>query len=386
MNKIIGSTLLMMVLVTISCRDESLYPLPYDDRTTGAYLRMYSIASNVFDLNDLANSGFEVIWESVDENGGQDLQEIEFYVSHRRGLGLTDEVLVKTVPATGFQSVPEPTDSEFIRSTIRITANEVLAALNTITADPDGAGLLVGFPGDFIAADQIIFRWVQVLKDGRTFSVINPQAAVNAAFAKTAEANMTPNITGGQFYSAPYTYTVVVRSLIADSWTGDFSLTQTALWSRNHSAELHSLSFPSHLNQKYFPDQTVTLSKVPGGLSTQREFTVNYRGSNVKMVINLENGLVWVPVQNSTVACPENPNRLFYWQLPPGGSFSPGSFTLPAGLPQASTPNRGSYSTTAGSTAGDSFSIGIDDDADEYGRRNAYCDIGLRIKLQLTKL
>jgi hypothetical protein len=386
MKKIVYTTLMLMLLVVVSCRDESLYPLPYDDRTTGAYLRMYSISSNVFDLNDLNNSAFDVNWESVDENGGRNLQEIRFYVSHRRGTGLTNEVLVKTVDASGFQPVPQPTISDYVRARIRITANEVLTALNTITADPDGAGLLVGFPGSLIAADQIVFRWVQVLKDGRTFSVLNPQAAVNSAFAKTAEANMTPNITGGQFYSAPYTYTVVVRSLLADSWVGNFSLTQAALWSREHNAELHSLAFPSRLNQKFFPDQTVTLSKVTGGLSTEREFTVSYRGSNVSMRINLENGLVWLPVQSSTVPCPGNTTRIFYWQLPPPGSFNPGTFTLPAGLPQATTPNRGAYSLTAGLTAGDSFTIGVDDDADEYGRRNGYCDWGLRIQLRLTKL
>jgi hypothetical protein len=258
MKKILYSTLLLMLFIVMSCRDESLYPLPYDSRTSGAYLRMYSIKSNVFDLNDLNNSGFEVVWESVDENGGKNLQEIQFWVSHRRGLGLTDEVLVKTVSASEFTEVPQPTISEYVRSTIRITANEVLTALNTITADPDGTGGLVGFPGNLIAADQIIFRWVQVLKDGRTFSVLNPQAAVNSSKAKTGEANMTPNITGGAFYNAPYTYTVVVRSLLANSWLGDFSLTQTAIWSREHSAELHSLAFPARLNIKYFPDQTVT--------------------------------------------------------------------------------------------------------------------------------
>ncbi|MCU0397536.1 MAG: hypothetical protein MUC73_05465 [Cyclobacteriaceae bacterium] len=384
MKKILYSTLLVMVLVVMSCRDESLYPLPYDDRTSGAYLRMYSIVSNVFDLNDLNNSGFEVTWESVDANGGRDLAEVIFYVSHRRGISLTDEVEVARVPASAFQPVPEPTGSVYTRATARITANQVLAALNTITADPDGADGLVGFPGDLLAADQIVFRWVQVLNDGRTFSVLNPQASVNSAFAKTSEANMTPNITGGQFYSAPYIYTVVVRSLVADSWTGDFSLTQNAIWSPSHSAELHSLAFPAELNQVLFPDQSVTLSKVPGGLSTERQFNVNYRGENVTMRINLENGTVWIPVQNSTVDC--TAERELYWTMPTTGSFSPGSFVLPPGLPQATTPNRGSYSTTAGLTAGDVLTIGVDDDADEYGRRNGYCSWTLRVRLTLTKL
>ena len=380
-----------MVVIAIGCRDESLYPLPYDDRTSGGYVRMVNVSSNIFDLNDLNNSGFEVLYEAVDNEGGSLFQEIEFWVSHRRGAGLTNEVLIKSVPASAFAPGPQPSGSIYPRALIRITANETLAALNTITADPDGptvtpgTNLLVGFPGNFIAADQIVYRYIVKLTDGRQFSVLNPQAGVNSAFAKITEANLTPNITGGLFFNSPALYTVVVRSQLAGSWVGTYNLTQLSLWSFQHSAELHSLAFPPALNRVLFPDQQVTLSIPAGGLSTEREFTVNYRGANTTMRINLENGTVYVPLQNTGQNC--TATRQIYWTYPTSGSFNPGSFTLPAGLPQATTTNRGSYSTAStGTTAGNVMTIGVDDDADEYGLRNGYCSWTLRVRLQLTKI
>src|SRR6185295_1642103 len=128
----------LLLLATMSCTDKSLYPLPYDDRVTSAYLRMYKITSNVFDLSDLNNSGFDVVYEPVDEHGGNDLLQIDFYASHRRGTGLTAEVLVRSVDASVLAEVPAPTYSVYKRASIRITANETLAALQTLTTDPDG--------------------------------------------------------------------------------------------------------------------------------------------------------------------------------------------------------------------------------------------------------
>ncbi|NJN43123.1 MAG: hypothetical protein HC811_13750 [Flammeovirgaceae bacterium] len=203
---------------------------------------------------------------------------------------------------------------------------------------------------------------------------------------KNAEANLTPNVTGGQFFNSPGIYTIVARAQLAGSWVGTYDLTQVSLWSFQHSAELHSLAFPPELNRLLFPNQQVTLSVPAGGLSTEREFTVNYRGTNTTMRINLENGAVFVPLQN-TGQSPCNASRQIFWTYPTNGSFNPGSFTLPAGLPQATTSNRGSYSTASmGTTAGNVMTIGVDDDADEYGLRNGYCSWTLRVRLQLTKI
>ena len=360
LNKFITFTAILMIVIGIGCRDKGLYPLPYDDREVGAYIRLYSQTSNVIDLNDLANSGLDATFEAVDENGGQNIQEFRILVSHRRGASLSGEVAVKTIPGASFVKVTEPTFSEYTRAKVRVTANETLAALASAS----------GFPGAFAAADQVIYRGVMVLKDGREFT----------------STNTTPNITGGQFYSASFVYTLTVRSLTAASWVGPYNLTQNSIWSLNHSAALHATpQFPSNLNKVLFSNQTVNLSIPAGGLSTERQFTVNYRGQNVTLRINLENGTVFVPLQNSTVDC--SAERELYWTMPTSGSFTvPAGTVMPAGTPQATTANQGSYTTTQnGLIAGQALTIGLDDDADEYGRRNGYCTWTRRVRLTLTR-
>ena len=382
-----------IVAFAMSCRDESLYPLPYADKDFGGYLRIIKVTSNVFDNNDIPNSAFEVELEAVDEKNGDNLQEIEFWVSHRRGSSLTDEILLTTVPGTAFTDVPAPTISIFKRATVRINATDILTALQTMGTDPDGAcptctpvGGLGAYPGGgYAVADQVIIRWVMVLKDGSRFSVLNPQASVNPAFAKTAEANNTPNITGGQFYNAPFIYTLTVRSLAAPSWVGTYSLTQTALWSPTHTWNQHEF-YPANLNEVLFPNQTVTLATVPGGLSTERQFTVTYRGQTASMRINLENGTVFVPLQSSSIDCASD--KALYWTTPTAGNFTLGTFgPLAPGLPQGTTANRGVYTSASdGLTIGNTLIIGVDDDCDEYGLRNGYCSWTRRVKLLLTKL
>ncbi len=407
MKKIIHTILLALSLIglSVSCADDSLLPLPYNDRTTGAYLRIYKQTSNVFDLNDLANSGFEAIFEPVDENNGADLDHIDFFVSHRRGTDLTQEVFLSTVNASIFEPVSQPTYSVYKRGIVRLQAADILAALRTITTDPDGDGSDTngdGKPGDqcphcvplkglaafgalgvFAAGDQINIRYEMVMKDGRKFSVTNAQTGVNIDYANVATANSTPNITTGQFYSSPFLVIMSVRSQIASSWVGSYSLVQESIWSPSHTVAMHASSYPDYMNEVLFPTQDVTLSIPAGGLSTERELTVTYRGQSTTMRVNLENGAVFVPLTNTSIECTSG--RELYWTMPPTGTFL-GTTALPIGLPQATTANRGSYSTAIdGLTAGSIISIGLDDDADEYGRRNGYCTWTRRVRLVLTK-
>jgi hypothetical protein len=362
-------TALLLTVVGIGCRDKDLYPLPYDDREVGAYMRLYSLTSNVIDLNDLANSGLDGIFEAVDGAGGNNLQEVQVFVSHRRGAGLTAEVALKIIPGSDFEKVAEPTFSEYKRAKVRVTAAEAQTALLTVTTDPDGSGPLVGYPGVLAVADQVIYRTAMVLKDGRTFT----------------STNTTPNITGGQFYSASFVYTLTVRAAIPPiNWVGAYTLTQNSIWSINHSAALHAgAQFPSYIAQVLFPAQTVNLTIPSGGLVTERQFTVNYRGQNVTLRINLENGTVFVPLQNSTVDC--SANRELYWTMPTSGNFTVAAgLVMPPLTPQATTANQGTYTTT-GLIAGNALTIGLDDDADEYGRRNGYCTWTRRVRLTLTR-
>ena len=81
-----------------SCEpNKELYPLPYDDRPSSSYLRVYKITSNVWDVNNLNASGFEAIYESVDKNFGADLDKAEFFATYRNGLSgnITKEISLK---------------------------------------------------------------------------------------------------------------------------------------------------------------------------------------------------------------------------------------------------------------------------------------------------
>jgi hypothetical protein len=185
--------------IVISCEiDESKFPLPYNDRTVGAYARLYQVTSNVLDATDQTNSAFEAVFEPVDEANGGNTVSIDFYVSFRAGSGwplaqrgLTDEVFVKSVPVSGFTAPPSPTYSVYKRGTIRVTVDEMLAALATNLGsqpDPDGPGPIAGaspvsglvaypIPGAFAVPqvnDAFVLRWKQILNDGREFTVLNP--------------------------------------------------------------------------------------------------------------------------------------------------------------------------------------------------------------------
>lgn len=399
--------------VILSCTDESLYPLPYTTRTYAGYLRMYKQTTNVFDVNNLAASAFETIFEVVDEKFGDNLESVEFYATYRKGAGITSEVLVKTIPGTDFVAVPAPTYSQYRRATIRITQAETHAALLTALAVPPAtwtSGLAgIAYPvAGMVAADQVIYRWTMVQKDGKRLTILNPQGT-----NPLDNTSSNPDVTSA-WYGAPSTKTITVRSLLASSWVGTYSLQQRANWSPAHSVALHLSSFPAYMNKVTFPTQTVTLAIPAGGLSTEREFTVSYRGTNVVMRINLEQtnpaltaaglatilgygfpvgttsallGTVFVPLRNSTVSCTSV--RQFYWATPGTGTFlAPAVAPLLApGLPQSNNPNRGVYRIDiTGTTAGDDLSIGVDDDCDEYGRLNGYCTWTRRIYLTLTKL
>jgi hypothetical protein len=473
-KKHIAALMLIAAVVAMSCRDESLYPLPYDNRDTGSYLRVYKITSNVWDVNDLANSGFEAIYESVDKNGGADLSKIEFYATHRSAAGLiTNEVLVRTITDMSiFTSVSEPTYSEYLRSTpIRITAAETVAALSTLTADPDGTpnpttctGIFpsvcpaIAFGGSLALNDRIIFRIKIYDTQGRSFTVLNPQATVSPSLGNPNEANITPNLTGGQFYNSPMVYTMLVSRLTntgnANAYTGTYTMRQVAIWQPDHNAGQHQSFLPGWLNKVVFgnsdsdPTQTVTLSKVTGGLSTQRQLTCKYRGQDITLILNFEDavagqtgagltgangdaailtmttntstpvgaglgnglgfpagttnanlGTVFVPLVNTGIDCTSE--REFYQVTPLGGVFNQPVTTHPvtnaaispasplpqiAGLPASTYSNRGHYRIDRdGLTAGDVLSIAIDDDCDEYGRRNGYCNWYTRIYVTLTK-
>lgn len=457
-SKYLAIAILLSGVALISCEpNEEDYPLPYDNRATGSYLRVIKIESFSWDFDNLNNSAFEAVYESVDKNFGADLDKVEFYATHRTAAGLiTDEVLVKTVSAAdmNLQAVPEPTYSDYLRSDpIKVTYQETLTALSTLTTDPDGttcSGIFpdvcpaIAFPGSLSVNDRIIFRLKVYDKQGRGFTVNNPQVVASPSLGNGNEANITPNLTGGIFYSSPMLYNQIITRVTTsgnpNAYTGNYRMTQVGRWTpdfANTAAQLDILrSFPQSWMRPFVFGQSetdsvqdVTLSLVPGGLPSQRQFTCKYRGQTITMKINLEAsvlggtaisagalatmlapptssglgfptgsagtnlGTVFSPLANTGVSCTSE--RGFFTMT--GAAFNPsnsaggGSFLgdagMPKGIPKREFPNRGYYRTDRdGLTVGDVFSLSIDDDTDEYGRRNGYCNWYTRIYLTFTKI
>lgn len=457
-SKMFSIGALLAGIALLSCEpNEDAYPLPYDNRATGSFLRVVKITSFSWDFDDLNNSAFEAIYESVDKNFGEDLDKVEFYATHRTAAGLiTDEVLVKTVLAAdmNLEKVPEPTYSDYLRSEpIRVTYQETLTALSTLTSDPDGTTCsnifpdvcpAIAFSGSLAVGDRVIFRVKIYDKQGRGFTVNNPQQTVSPSLGNGNEANITANLTGGIFYSSPMLYTQLIQRVTTtgnvNSYTGDYRMTQVGRWAPDFQGTADGLtilrSFPQPWmrpfvfgNSETDSTQTVTLSKVTGGLPSLRQFTCKYRGETISMMINLEQvvlggtalsagalasinalptasglgfpatstaanlGQVFSPLLNTGTSCTSE--RGFF--IMTGAAFNPsnsaggGSFLgdsgMPKGIPKREFPNRGYYRTDRdGLAPGDVFSLSVDDDTDEYGRRNGYCNWYTRIYLTLTKI
>lgn len=467
-NRYISIAILTLLGVGTGCEpNEELFPLPYNDRDTGSFLRIVKISSFVWDLDDLANSGFEAVYESVDENGGTDFDRAEFFATYRSAGGaITNEVLVKTLTYAdmGFAEVSGITGSKYMRTAapIRITAQETLAALNTLTTDPDGVvngstctGIFpricpaVAFSGTLGLGDRVVFRIKLYDKKGRVFTVANPQTTAAPLLGNPNEANMTPNVTGGIFYSSPMIYTMFMQRATdtgnQNAYTGTYRMSQVARWAPDFGTNANNLEILRNFPQAWMrpfvfatseadSTQVVTLSKVPGGLSTQRQFTCRYRGQDITVVVNFERqsfgttggglnaaavatlnalptaapvpglgfpagttnlniGSVMLPLTNTGSNC--TPERQFYLmtaaQFNPTLPGAPGTFTgdinMPKGIPKRVFPNRGYYRFDRdGLTPGDVFSISFDDDVDEYGRRNGYCNWYTRVYTTFTKL
>ncbi|NBW36964.1 MAG: hypothetical protein EBR30_18440 [Cytophagia bacterium] len=471
MNRYIAIVTLALVSIVTGCEpNEDLYPLPYDNRDTGSFLRVIKISSFVWDLNDLANSGFEAVYESVDANFGADFDRAEFFATYRSvGGAITDEVLVKTLTfdQMNFAEVPGITGSKYLRTAtpVRITAQETLDALNTLTTDPDGTvngttctGVFpkicpaVAFSGALGLGDRVVFRIKVYDKKGRAFTVANPQATAAPLLTNANEANITTNLTGGIFYSSPMLYTMLVQRVTdtgnADAYTGTYRMAQVGRWAPDYATNANNLQILKNYPQAWMrpfvfatsesdSTQTVTLSKVPGGLSTQRQFTCRYRGQDITVVVNFERqtfgqtgggltgtagtaalatlaaaptgatpglgfpagttntniGTVMLPLMNTGANCTSE--RQFYLMtgaqfnptLPGAPGTFPGDLEMPRGIPKRVFPNRGYYRFDRdGLTPGDVFSISFDDDVDEYGRRNGYCNWYTRVYVTFTKL
>ncbi|WP_304517668.1 hypothetical protein [Cecembia rubra] len=195
-NKIGFGFLMSLMMVFTACVDFVDPNIPYKTFDTALYLRTLERST---DLNffSLGNARVRLVLEAVDAEGGETLQSVEIRVRHRRlitGVGFqyiptgtsntVQDVLVKTLTKADFQKATEnpnhPTQT-YLRTTVEVTATEMIAALGLTPAQIEGGD---AFEVRLRATDRF----------GRVFT----------------DTNRSADVAGGFFYASPFFYAASV--------------------------------------------------------------------------------------------------------------------------------------------------------------------------------
>src|SRR5687767_10032969 len=156
MNKLKHILGICLALSVNSCTDFVDPAIPYSDFETGVFLRTISSTPSV-NFFALPTEEFDLEIEAVDEQNGKLVEEVDIYVSHRRGTTVSPEVLVTTVDRSSFASNSE---SKYLRASVNIPISTALSAMGLTTADIEG--------GDFFE-----FRLSLLDTKGRVFTNTN---------------------------------------------------------------------------------------------------------------------------------------------------------------------------------------------------------------------
>lgn len=163
----------LLMLVVLSCTDFVDPAIPYSNFDTGTYLRTIKAPTSV-NYFAMGSATFTLTVEAVDAEAGTSVQEVQVFVKRRRGATLSAEKLLITVPGSAFTA-----EGKYTRTTISIPFTTVLSTLGFTQAEMNG--------GDFVE-----YRLSLLDKKGRTFT----------------NSNLSPDISGGVFYSSPFFYRV----------------------------------------------------------------------------------------------------------------------------------------------------------------------------------
>jgi hypothetical protein len=253
-NLIIKKTFLglLFAIILFSCGESNTtFDEVEDNLTRGAVLRTIAIPNPTFNFLD-TSSIWSVELEEQDAKNGALFQEIELFVRHTNSVTETTsaEVALKTISASTFSPGP----NGLPRGTVSASFAEVLAALDLN-------------PGDYFSADQFTIRLVVVLTDGRTYSD-----------------NASGGVTGGSFFSSPYSYSVQFACPLTDVdplFTGTYEVTFDAWADYEEGDEIEVVA-----------DDTDPLSfRI---LSTNNPFIANPDTSYMLVTINPDDGSVTV--------------------------------------------------------------------------------------------
>jgi hypothetical protein len=186
-NKLKFLVLTITLLVVASCaQDDTLVKKVQDNVTNGAELRTIKINQGTFNFFDVTQK-WSITVEEQDNSKGTLMSEVKLYATQKTGGVTKSEKLVKTFPASIFETGPDG----YPRATLDASLQETLTALGITIAD-------------CLTDDNFSMRLELILKDGRTFSSTNISSSL-----------------GNAYFSSPFKYSVQFFCPLADASTFD---------------------------------------------------------------------------------------------------------------------------------------------------------------------
>ncbi len=239
------SIALIMFLASCSTEEKTVDDV-IDNVGRGSILRTLAVPSPTFDFND-TSSQWTVTLEEQDSEDGVLFSEVEVYVQLLSTNGNSEEMLVKTIPASEFSDGP----FGLPRADVSLTLSSVLSTLGLQS-------------GDFASEDQFNIRLNLKLTNGQTFT----------------NTDVNPNISGGQFFQSPFNYRAQFFCALTDAsiFNGDYTVVADA-WADYAPGDI----IPVALGDDPYTFRI---------LSTKNPFINNTDTSYIEVTINPEDGSV----------------------------------------------------------------------------------------------
>ena len=173
------STIIALLVFLSACSvNEDKFPIPLDTvlNSNGAYLTVLNVETAIFDILDLDNAAYVFNGEIFDREGGNLVQNVQFYASYTSidGARLPETSQpFKTLERGAFSAG----DNGLPRARIEIQISEVIAALG-LTED------------DLSLGDRFNIRWVLNLTNGQSFTRGDASPDAEGAFRTPYQANV----------------------------------------------------------------------------------------------------------------------------------------------------------------------------------------------------
>lgn len=190
--KISAYCLIAILLFNCSSDDKTIDSI-FDNIQSGATLRTIKVNQANFDFYD-SSSEWSITVEEQDINNGGLFSEIKIYTKHTSEGVSSDEVFVKSIPASNFKTTGY---NKYPQGEISTTLDEILTALNLSS-------------GDYTPSDKFNLRLELILTNGQTFS----------------SKNTSSSITGGTYFSSPFEYSAQFSCPLSDAslFDGDYEV------------------------------------------------------------------------------------------------------------------------------------------------------------------